>query len=626
MAARTINSIIKRGLCKTKDGGFELHMDELVFAYIDSISNGAPIKQQKMTFSNEYTIELLRGSNDRIEKIIINPINNLYDNLYPEYIKNINLLVGINGSGKTSLFNILGSSRDKRKQNTDNWHFFFLYKVGNNKFVIEGNDWWVIREISEVKKFLLASKGNVSQEYSLVFEYDFENKQMFNIRICIPGEWADTKILYYQDLSTRVYQWSMDRNHDYEDYEIFIKRQKIRPSICALYEYINQILNRPFEERKGLLNIDEIEMRISFSDEFNYPWDKKTISNKDYGKNYLLATVVYLVKYCFYYANMKEATELVKQLEAAMDNNRFQYDEKWMEEVQQAIEKHFKENAIDEAIFLIDNLKEIISNKADCWFLGDNINWSRSSLETIFFRIQNKYVEGIANVLRAMDEINSQSTNFYNVKLDKLSAGETKAIDVFASISANIKENDNHYIVILDEPDKGLHPEMSREFIANLIKCAETINKRYNCTFQFVISSHSPFFVSDIPKQNVHCLNRIKDGVEITNSTMGLLSSIPDIMKNTFFLESPFGNVANQYFKRLQKDIMVLSADKESFERIDTLQKIIDLLEEPTVKMFLKQELDKKLYELGMENVEVKEKLIEYHLNEIQRLRGTTND
>lgn len=147
-----------------------------------------------------------------------------------------NKALGINGSGKTTLFNILGSSRDKRKQNLEKWKFFFLYKVDKNRFVIEGNNLSVISGIMEMKEFLSSSNRDVSPEYSLVFEYDFEQKVMRNIKMCNPGDWDNTQILYYQDLSSRVCQWSVDRNQDYEDYEIFVKRKKIRPSIKALYE------------------------------------------------------------------------------------------------------------------------------------------------------------------------------------------------------------------------------------------------------------------------------------------------------------------------------------------------------------------------------------------------------
>lgn len=601
-------------------------MEELIFAYVDSVSNGAPIKQQKITFTNEYEVKLLINHNNEIEKILIEPTESLFENLYPRCIKNINLLVGMNGSGKTTLFNILGSSRDKRKQNIEEWKFFFLYKVDKNRFVIEGNNLSVIRGIKEIKHFLFSSKGGVSPEYSLVFEYDFEQKEINNIRMCNPGDGDNTQILYYQDLSTRVCQWSVDRSQDYEDYEIFVKRKKILPSIKALYEYINYVLDMPFSERNGLLNTDEMELRISFNDGFNYPWKRDKISKEDYGKNYLLATAIYLVKYCFYYTNMEECRKLVENLENAMDSNRFLYTQNWMDEVQLAIEQQFKTNNIEEAINLLNNLRRAINSTQDCWFLGDNFNWLGGTLETIFFRVQKNYMNDVANVLQAMDEINVLSRDFYNLKVDKLSSGETKVLDVFSSISANVKAGKKHYIIVLDEPDKGLHPEMSRGFIQNLIRHMEILNKQYNCTFQFIISTHSPFFISDVPKNNIHCLIRKDDCVEITNSEMGLLSSIPDIMRNTFFLESPFGNVANHYFKKLQNQIMLLSENSELWDGIEHFQRIIEELDDLTVKMFLRQALEEKLHEIGRTDRKAKEQLIEYHMKEIQRLRGVNND
>ena len=71
---------------------------------------------------------------------------------------------------------------------------------------------------------------------------------------------------------------------------------------------------------------------------------------------------------------------------------------------------------------------------------------------------------------------------------------------------------------------------------------------------------------------------------------------------------------------------MALSKTCKLEDEIDRFQKIVEEIDDLTIKMFLKQALDKKLHEIGNVDQKTKEQLIEYHMKEIKRLRGINND
>lgn len=116
----------------------------------------------------------------------------------------------------------------------------------------------------------------------------------------------------------------------------------------------------------------------------------------------------------------------------------------------------------------------------------------------MIFTIRDDYSEDIYNLLLSYSD-------YISFSYCGISAGEKKILDVFSGVFSHVnifdKNNRNDEktnIILLDEPDKGLHPEMSRRFISWLVKVFNN-EKGIGCKYQFIISTHSPFMISDIP-------------------------------------------------------------------------------------------------------------------------------
>ncbi len=93
----------------------------------------------------------------------------------------------------------------------------------------------------------------------------------------------------------------------------------------------------------------------------------------------------------------------------------------------------------------------------------------------------------------------------------------------FTNIYQNIvaksqkKQTVKNFIILVDEPDLHLHPERQRQYIAKLINVFSTLN----VSIHFIIATHSPFILSDIPKQNIHILKDGKEILENKENTFG---------------------------------------------------------------------------------------------------------
>jgi len=179
----------------------------------------------------------------------------------------------------------------------------------------------------------------------------------------------------------------------------------------------------------------------------------------------------------------------------------------------------------------------------------------------------------------------------------KLSSGEKQLVYTTSSILYHIRNLNsikgnrrrlryNHINIILDEIELYFHPEHQRIFVNTIIRYIE--NMQFNIeSLNILMATHSPFILSDIPKNNVLFLDNGKPVVErIQEDTFG--ANIHNLLQNGFFLNGvPIGDFAkqkiNQMFARLHKG-----------ECTDELFKEILLVGEP----FIKSQLLKKYNEL----------------------------
>ena len=94
-----------------------------------------------------------------------------------------------------------------------------------------------------------------------------------------------------------------------------------------------------------------------------------------------------------------------------------------------------------------------------------------------------------------------------------------------------------HVCVIFDEIELYFHPEMQRTFIERLLYGLKQLSFRSIKSIQFIIVTHSPFVLSDVPRSNVLFLDKNGESRSIERMhTFG--ANIHTMLEHSFFLEN----------------------------------------------------------------------------------------
>jgi len=173
------------------------------------------------------------------------------------------------------------------------------------------------------------------------------------------------------------------------------------------------------------------------------------------------------------------------------------------------------------------------------------------------------------------------SIYYHLINLDSV----TKVKDQYKIVYQNIN-------IILDEIELYFHPEYQRKYIMELLDGIAKLNFTQIKSINFIMATHSPFILSDLPSA---CVLKLQDGNPFASeigSTFG--ANIYDLLKDSFFLENGFiGDFAQEKIESLLKYLLsVHTADK--VWNAQTALKVIEFIGEPLIRERLKFLYDKK--------------------------------
>lgn len=136
------------------------------------------------------------------------------------------------------------------------------------------------------------------------------------------------------------------------------------------------------------------------------------------------------------------------------------------------------------------------------------------------------------------------------VLFESLSSGEKQQIYTISSIlyhldnlnSINEDAYDKERIfysninIILEEIELYYHPQMQQEFVKFLIDGIHAMNLEKLKSVNFIIVTHSPYVLSDIPSANILALER--DGICVnSNELKAFGANLHDMLRSSFFLK-----------------------------------------------------------------------------------------
>lgn len=155
-----------------------------------------------------------------------------------------------------------------------------------------------------------------------------------------------------------------------------------------------------------------------------------------------------------------------------------------------------------------------------------------------------------AKTLGAIDE--------YCIRM-KVSAGRTK--------KEFIKPN---FILLLDEPEAYMHPELCRQFIYRM---NEILTKHSDeSSIQILMTTHSPFMLSDVTSGQVIRLKADQEGychILPKEESSTFAAGIHSIMANDFFLTYTIGEYSRQYVSGLINRLKAVVSLKNNLDEND---------------------------------------------------------
>jgi predicted ATP-binding protein involved in virulence len=121
-------------------------------------------------------------------------------------------------------------------------------------------------------------------------------------------------------------------------------------------------------------------------------------------------------------------------------------------------------------------------------------------------------------------------------ELASLSAGEYNFLQLITTvihyIYFNQLDNNENIYLLLDEIELGSHPNWQKSIVNNLL----VVLREFDINIKIMFLTHSPFLISDLPKENVLFLKNGKSVKGIKhNQTFG--ANIHTLLSDSFFME-----------------------------------------------------------------------------------------
>jgi ABC-type dipeptide/oligopeptide/nickel transport system ATPase component len=205
-----------------------------------------------------------------------------------------------------------------------------------------------------------------------------------------------------------------------------------------------------------------------------------------------------------------------------------------------------------------------------------------------------------------------------------LSFGQKFAIHMLASIYHRIKHN-KISIFFLDEVTLSMNPRLERKFIHILLSIVKKVEEELqeSISVHFIITSHSPFVLSDIPKENVIFLKKDENTARCVNDTNNVHfetfgANIHSLLANGFFMKDGLmGEFAKEKINQVYN--FIVQKDTNFIKTKEEAQNIINLIGEPMLRKELQflydekfevDEIDKQIreYEEAIEELKSKKK------------------
>ncbi|MCC2347479.1 ATP-binding protein [Bacillus anthracis] len=654
---------------------------KLIYLYIKDINRG--FRNFDFNFTNEFIVKYDLETHD----LYIEKNEEKAFDLWGNKINSIDLIVGKNGAGKSTILDLIAETNINRR------HLFNKYGEGlvnsfhNNRF----SEWFAIYHVEDDKfvvegagpNLLFKERFTPSHEYSFVCRYSFDETRLYfkdyiqfeqlNIEKEYEVSLNDTLIFMYGN-DSKGPNWLKTEKQDYSsDHYVGFKRVKIsQVRLGNIYHFLTKeyemIETKQFTAQNVFCIIDKGNLYRGID-----------LSKKDINKLRLLYQGQPLItsklsQEIFPLLKNKEEpipfSKKEKFIITLLENyivdawvngiNKDSVEKEKVNKLKQTIDAvKFKglpqEQSFEDLLrYLYLVLNQVCDALSEKYLDGEETYYAQAlidfinhlqvikdeyfiSYDEIKIPINSGFDENIGMLLAVYDSYSPRDEDMKNdlqrvihVHYSNMSRGEMLFVNHFSSLYKALAFSENpsvrNIIICLDEPEESFHPEWARKYIYYLTTFLNQVKKGQHIKYQVIISTHSPFIVSDIPKNNITCIKLLEQDGAYTRITekanFGFGSNLYDIIKDDFFLNSSIGEFATREINKVLERINILSNYNE--EAVKEIQSFINIIDDKFIQNKLDAILKQKIRAI-MSDDEKNARIKELE-EELSQLKGSNND
>ena len=604
-----------------------------------------------ITFDNNYKITFEDGITINKAKTD-NNIENFYSiDKTKGNIDSVNLLIGKNGSGKTSILQVLGFGNSKlgilEGDDLDEEDFLsyrnstnsmILYKFTNDKnFILE------IREKDGFRKLIFIKVGKdkkITIENKTEHYYD-NIKKIGMIKFSLKKKIMNTDLRRLNFISEyrrgdSIHKLNMGFGNGSKK-NIYNYLTNINRKNNDNFENAHLVLLIPnlYEKFKEYLeNIEYSDIDLNIIDDTFKLYNINKSNSKDIIVNNYL-NFLYLAKILRDFD--KKSKKLLKKekkeiLGLLKNKSPFEKIKTLLEKIEKEehdwIDYDEKKYKIIEDIAILVN--DIPKKKIHMKYEDDTKIIKK-------FRINFKKNKKIIELLEKYDTFHTpnieeayhsdyssfREMEFIKIEEEGLSDGEKVKLGYFSTLYSILNgefKNKKYVTLLFDEVETYLHPEWCRRFLYELI---EELERYEDKKFKLIFATHSPFLIADVLAKDCIYLNKDEKGkikAEIKEDVKTFGANIIDLFKNTMFLESTFGKFATDKIKGVVDKI-------EKAEKYSDIKHEVDFIINEIGEKLISNKL-KSMIESKFENKdeEYYRKKIEEYQAKLEKLGNKENN
>lgn len=517
-------------------------------------------------------------------KLLLNESKKIPDNFFGDGISDITGIIGKNGTGKSNLLELICKlvKGGKTSLNSD----FFIITKQDNKFIcyysfeepikIDANfPISFINYNGDLDNLKVIYFSNVYDERTHIFDNKVSNLSANNRYT--KHNWPNRS-----KTSNFVKQLQFIRSDLFESSEIPI------PTKVIITPKIN-FFNSAYFERGINSNFSKNDF---FSKELKTLWSdiKSTKPSKQKLYYSLLFSIVTDLLSEIRYSHFddiffddlinKHTDNLINEIENIKLTYKSKFDiaKLWLKWTESIIIESFE--GVFSSKLKLKELEKILDNIKILEKFEQFIDSKKLEINTEGAR-NRKTEDYILEFNQSASRLDEDFFNFIDTsnkfKLDwlGLSSGHKAYLDLFSLLRFEIKSiKADNILICIDEGDLYLHPKWQADFFYKLVKLIPMFN---SANYQFVLTSHSPFLVSDLPRQNLIFLGVDSENhsiiIDNDESVKTFGGNIGELYIDAFFMEGGLISrfAANKIQKLIDKINNKIPLSKEDKLVIDSI-------------------------------------------------------